>query len=393
MNYLPFLNQNRSCRIDKVSHNSLSQRLRQINKKASACPSPGYLVANERFYRLWNLFLLAVIGVLALPVMGILYILLRFTQRSPIFYKGIRLGRDKKPFMIYKFRTLALDAEMRTQNCVLPPRSGLETRLGKFLRDSRLDELPQLFNILRGDMNFFGPRPVRHEIARQAQRTIVHYNRRFSVKPGLVGYAQVFMTHRTPKVIRARFNSYFCRRKALFWKEPIILALTVWGMARKGFKFIKIRIIERLKAKMIHTQRQEPRFSFDDVKLDWFVDHDTMRVTRLEYVRSTEQGTHCLMMNINDEAFAFLSPVSLDNDEGTFLLQRCIKRSRNKLIKAMCRVDLVPRDIRSIGSKIDVIKRNGGAKFKHMYLAYYKPVRDFDAYIIDKYFLGNSILI
>lgn len=352
----------------------------RLNKKVDFKASPGYRVTNEPLYRLWNLTLLAVIGSAALPVMGAIYVILRLTQRSPIFYKGIRLGRNRKPFIIYKFRTLATCAERRTQACVLPPQSGLETRVGKFLRVSRLDELPQLFNVLRGDMNFFGPRPVRRVIARQAQRTIAIYDRRFSVKPGLVGYAQLFMTHRTPKALRARLNAHFCRRKACFWKEPLIMTLTVWGMTRKGVEMILKQSHRRFKA--VVRRHRDASAPYAHADLDRIVSNLAMRKTSLEYVCTEKGHINCVMLSINHEAFAFLAPVPLGTGDGMFLLQRDIKRAGKKMITAKCKVDLVLLDTSIMEPR-----------FSYRYSAYYEPLKDFDAYVIDKFFLKNSLLV
>lgn len=354
----------------------------RLKRKVDFKSSPGYHVTNEPLYRLWNLALLAIIGSAALPVVGAIYLILRLTQRSPFFYKGIRLGRNRKPFIIYKFRTLATCAERRTQGCVLPPQSGLETRIGKFLRVSRLDELPQLYNVLRGDMNFFGPRPVRRLIARQAQRTIAHYDRRFAVKPGLVGYAQLFMTHRTPKALRARLNAHFCKRNACFWKEPFIMALTVWGMARKSVEMMLKQGHHRIKA-LVRRYRKEA-VAHEHVDPDRIVNNLAMRKTSLAYFCTDKHKGHinCVMLSINHEAFALLAPVPLGAGDGMFLLQRDIKRAGKKIITAKCKVNLVLID-----------KSVLEPRFFYRYSAYYEPLNDFDAYVIDKFFLGNSILV
>jgi lipopolysaccharide/colanic/teichoic acid biosynthesis glycosyltransferase len=365
-------------------HRHLKKNIRR------AWTSPGYHVVNERLYRLWNLSLLAIIGFFALPVIATIYALLRLTQHSPIFYKGIRLGKDKKPFFIYKFRTLAISAEKHTRSCVLPPVSGLETRFGKILRDCRLDELPQLFNVLRGDMNFFGPRPVRRVIARQARRTIARYDRRFSVKPGLVGYAQLYMTHRTSKAIRARLNAHFCKRNVCFWKEPVIMALTVWGMARKGFGMISKQSCHRIKA--LTLRHREVSACARHCALERMVGGRVMPNTRLEYVCTKKGRIDCLMLSIDHDTLALLAPLPLDGDKGTFLLQKHAKRARKRMIKAKCKVDLVMQGKNTMESVIDTIKMECG-EFQYMYIAYYEPFQDFDAYIIDKFFLRNSILI
>ena len=380
MTFFQFFNTDRLYSVDRYLKFSANQPSR-LKKKVDFKANPGYRVTNEPLYRLWNLAIVAVIGSAALPLIGAIYVMLRLTQRSPIFYKGIRLGRDRKPFIMYKFRTLAICAERRTQACVLPPQSGLETRIGKFLRDSRLDELPQLLNVLRGDMNFFGPRPVRRLIARQAQRSIACYDRRFSVKPGLVGYAQLFMTHGTPKAMRARLNAYFCKRKACFWKEPLLMALTIGGMVRKGVAMILKQSHHRIKT--VVRRHPDESAAYKHADLDRIVSNLGMRQTNLVFVCTEKSHINCVMLSINHEAFALLAPVPLGTGKGMFLLQREIKSSRKKkMITARCKADLVLIEKSAIEPR-----------FSYMYIAYYEPLHDFDIYAIDKFFLGNSLLI
>jgi lipopolysaccharide/colanic/teichoic acid biosynthesis glycosyltransferase len=350
-----------------------------IQEKRRRCGRvSGYRVTHPFIYRMWNLILLIPIFIAAFPVIFLLYVLLFFTQGTPVFYRGVRLGKDMKPFYMYKFRTLVLGAEVYTQNQVLPAQSGLETRLGKFLRESRLDELPQLFNILKGEMNFIGPRPVRPEIAREGGGTIKNYNIRFSVKPGLVGYTQLFMTHRTPKKIRARFNSYFCRRKVIFWKEPGILLMTVTGMMRKMGGFIKARLLDSRKigdrALLTYHEPQKP-LSLPNRKM------------MLVSVTDHHPIFTCLLLDIDHETFSFFSAAPISKEENMFLLQRNLSSSQRR-INACCFGRVVRKNIKTEGSGDGETETES----QHFYMVYYTPASEFDFYKIDKYFLNNSIL-
>ena len=357
----------------------------------------GYLADNEKYYRLWNLVLITPVLIVSLPVFLLLYLVLLFIQGFPVFYKGVRLGKNKKQFIIYKFRSLKVNAELRLKDHVLPTRSGLETPLGKFLRESRLDELPQFFNILRGDMNFIGPRPVRMEIAKLAGSAIKDYDIRFSVKPGLVGYTQLFTTHRTPKKIRAKFNSYFCRRRAIFWKEPFILAVTVGGMLRKMCFFVRIRLLSLIKSGRLMTRRMEVRLRLGKAEVTLKRDFDQVASNALPNKGTTVTATRdgnvtksCFFLDINDEAFSFLSPAPVYGEKNMFLLE--LKTScPKKLIKARCFGKVVERDISISASRFRSTK-NKDCISKHLFLVYYTPVTDLDYYKIDKYFLNNSIL-
>ena len=132
---------------------------------------------------------LAAIIVMALPMAIIAILICSETSGSPI-YKQIRLGMNQEPFMIYKFRSMSVDAEKDGIQwaCDDDPRV---TRIGRKLRKSRMDELPQLFNILIGDMSFVGPRPERPEFYDVFDTYIDGFRQRTLVKPGLTGLAQV----------------------------------------------------------------------------------------------------------------------------------------------------------------------------------------------------------
>ena len=132
---------------------------------------------------------------IALPLLGLISAALMLTSGRPLFYRGQRVGRDGRIFEMLKFRTLRRGAEER-----LGPYLGRElvertraetTRLGRQLRATQLDELPQLWNILRGDMSFVGPRPIRPRFFEQLAAELPAYWQRLVVRPGLTGFAQV----------------------------------------------------------------------------------------------------------------------------------------------------------------------------------------------------------
>lgn len=127
--------------------------------------------------------------ILAIPMMIIALIIIIDSPGAPIF-KQERLGINGKPFMIYKFRSMRLDAEENGPQWAdeHDPRC---THFGQILRRTRLDELPQLYNILRGDMSFVGPRPERTYFYREFEQYIPGFSNRLLVMPGLTGYAQV----------------------------------------------------------------------------------------------------------------------------------------------------------------------------------------------------------
>lgn len=128
-----------------------------------------------------------------LPIIAALYLLVRLTSRGPGFYSQVRLGRGGKPFTIYKLRSMVVNAESSTGPVWATQNDPRTTPIGKLLRDLHLDELPQIFNVVKGDMCFVGPRPERPEIAASITQRLPAYADRLNIKPGVTGMAQVHL--------------------------------------------------------------------------------------------------------------------------------------------------------------------------------------------------------
>ena len=128
--------------------------------------------------------------IITLPLIVILFLLVKLTSRGPAIIKQERMGKNDKPFIMYKFRSMVVDAEKNGVQLAVKndPRV---TGLGKFMRPFRLDEILQFFNILKGDMSFVGPRPERPELVQEFVKEIPFYKKRLLVRPGLTGWAQV----------------------------------------------------------------------------------------------------------------------------------------------------------------------------------------------------------
>ena len=141
-------------------------------------------------------FCLAVAGIaIAAPLMLLTALCVRVDSRGPFLYRQTRVGLKGKTFEVLKFRSMCVDAETKGGAQWASSDDPRVTRLGKILRKFRLDELPQLFNILRGDMSFVGPRPERPFFVEQLRKQILYYDERHSVRPGLTGWAQVRFTY------------------------------------------------------------------------------------------------------------------------------------------------------------------------------------------------------
>ncbi|WP_435011857.1 sugar transferase (plasmid) [Tundrisphaera lichenicola] len=137
-------------------------------------------------------YLLAgVLLLLTFPILITAGILTRLTSRGPAIYRQIRHSRSGREFTIYKIRSMYVDCERTTGPLWSTPGDPRLTRLGKFLRRSHIDELPQLFNVLRGEMSLIGPRPERPEFVRELEKSIPFYRDRERILPGVTGLAQV----------------------------------------------------------------------------------------------------------------------------------------------------------------------------------------------------------
>jgi lipopolysaccharide/colanic/teichoic acid biosynthesis glycosyltransferase len=140
--------------------------------------------------------------VVTLPVTVPIAILVRLLDGSPVLYRGVRLGLGGRPFVMYKFRTLRGGAEARLGRLYGDPLQDAArqevTRVGRVLRPTQLDELPQLVNVLRGDMSMVGPRPLRPTFYAELAPRVPNLWQRFAVRPGLTGFAQVRQENVTP---------------------------------------------------------------------------------------------------------------------------------------------------------------------------------------------------
>lgn len=164
-----------------------------------------------------------------IPVAAILLPILLIFHGRPIFFKQIRTGLNNKPFKLYKLRSMVVDAEKHGAQWAKPGDARV-TRIGKFLRKTRLDELPQLINIIRGEMSLVGPRPERPEmIETKLAPNIPFYNLRHLVKPGVTGWAQVTFRYgfsQEDSLEKLQYDLFYVKNKSI-WLDIVVVLKTI----------------------------------------------------------------------------------------------------------------------------------------------------------------------
>jgi lipopolysaccharide/colanic/teichoic acid biosynthesis glycosyltransferase len=201
----------------------------------------------DRVSRIVNFVLAAVALFLALPLLLLITIVIKLTSRGPVLYTQERVGLDRrtpdmgrgnhrrvrdiggKPFTIYKFRTMRVDAEAHGGAVWATQNDPRVTPVGRFLRQYRLDEIPQLLNVMQGEMNIVGPRPERPTIFAELREHITEYPLRQRAKPGITGLAQICHHYdRSMDDVRTkvRFDLEYIRRRSL-WEDFRIMLLTI----------------------------------------------------------------------------------------------------------------------------------------------------------------------
>lgn len=161
--------------------------------------------------------------VLFSPIFLIAALGIKCTDRGPVFYQQERLTKDGERFMIYKFRTMVVDAEKMSGPVLASEKDPRILPVGRILRATRLDELPQILNILRGDMSVVGPRPERPDLAAEIEKDVPEFSYRLKVKAGLTGYAQVYGKYNTTFYDKLKLDLMYIRKYSLLLDLKLIL--------------------------------------------------------------------------------------------------------------------------------------------------------------------------
>lgn len=310
----------------------------------------------------------------ALIVLSVLYVLHKLFNRTSasFIYTGERLGKDMKIFQMYKIRTLAPGTEDRLGSKVLNPSDRAELPMGKFLRSTRLDEIPQLLNVVKGDMALVGPRPVRPAVRREISKTIPRYNLRFLVRPGLIGYTQSIMPHSAPKRMRSMVNNLYILNRKNVLIDLFIIARTSVCLPRifvgevSGILARRLRLLASFRAK---ERRSAHRIKPKDVV---FVPSSVPDTVTLD--------SQDLLIDMNHRAICVASDQDLREGQALsiVLAARNVKAGKTKHAKCDAHVQRKTESEPHIGKK-------------WTYVFLYKPISPLHQYMISKYFLKESI--
>lgn len=309
----------------------------------------------------------------ALIIMGLFYILYKLLNQNkgPFLYKGDRLGIDKKIFKMFKIRTLELDTESYIDSDVLPPCSGKELKFGSFLRWTRLDELPQIFNIIKGDMSFVGPRPVRPALYDKVKKDIPNYDNRFMVKAGLIGYAQLFTPHSAPKRLRSLFTNRYIKKKGNTFGDTTLILLTILSLSLNLVKEMCLTLMDYLwifsYRGFVGSQRKMRRIKAKG---------NEVFLTNASFQKTSNHN--CRIIDINYEALSLETSMKLKLNQEIYLV--LVGRKRNKKKRAKCK-----------GYVRCEKESNGSQGNRWVYVIFYEPISDLNRYMVDQNVLKQSI--
>jgi sugar transferase (PEP-CTERM system associated) len=207
---------------------------------------PSWLIFSEGFRvsrwtrfmkRLIDLPLAIALAIVSFPLMILTAVAVWLESGRPILYCQERVGENGRPFTLCKFRSMRQDAEQAGKPVWATDGDSRITRVGRFIRKTRLDELPQLWNVVRGDMSFVGPRPERPFFVEELAREIPFYQQRHAVKPGITGWAQVkyrYGSSLEDAMEKLRYDLYYIKHLSIFFDLTIVFDTVKVVLFRKG---------------------------------------------------------------------------------------------------------------------------------------------------------------
>ena len=218
--------------------------------------------AQTAIKRIFDIILCLVTMIPTLPIMVAVAICIKFQDHGPVFYRQARVTEGGRVFNILKFRSMIVDAEKEGKSIPATDQDPRITKVGKVIRATRIDELPQILNILKGDMSWVGPRPERVQHMEEYSEDIPEFVLRTKVKGGLTGYAQIYGKYNTSAYDKLRLDLMYIENYSIFLDIKLIL-MTIQIMLKKesteGFD----------KADEINFKRKELLFSGKDRNHKW----------------------------------------------------------------------------------------------------------------------------
>ena len=197
--------------------------------------NPAWIIFSDGFYksrtrrfikRSMDLIISLSMLILFSPLIIVTAILIKIDSTGPVLFSQERVGKNKKPYMVYKFRSMVEDAEKQSGPVWASDNDKRVTRVGSVIRKWRIDEMPQLWNVVKGDMSFVGPRPEREFFVKKLEEIIPYYRERFSVKPGISGWAQVCYGYGASvddAVEKVNYDLFYIKNMSAFMDLMIIL--------------------------------------------------------------------------------------------------------------------------------------------------------------------------
>jgi lipopolysaccharide/colanic/teichoic acid biosynthesis glycosyltransferase len=350
-------------------------------RKQREITSSGYTKTSFFFNTVFNTVLSSILLACSFPFFIIISLVILTKEGGrPIFYKGIRIGLNKVPFTMYKFRTLSRDAENAIGAQLLTQKVASDKKLltdfGKFLRATRLDELPQLFNILKADMDFLGPRPERPSVYEKLCKNIKGYDKRFQIKPGLIGYSQLFTPHSSPKKIRALIDNRFLMKKQNFIWDFFIIIYTIF--------IVMFRIVKNSAGYIWNNIIKNKILGYNEKRLLERIKQDKATVYLASRTNDEKNFFEkAKLIDINEEAIIAYTETDLPRNDLNLRMETEYKNmfgKRKRLKVAVCQG--------TVYRKIELNSR----PFKYAYVIKYTPVSPLNYYMVHQYFLHESFI-
>ncbi|XPV75082.1 MAG: sugar transferase [Desulfovibrio sp.] len=340
-------------------------------------PSPLASLWNTVFNRAAG----AVLLLLTLPVILTLACVIKCINPGPVFYMGTRLGLNRVPFYMYKFRTLNIGTQKTIGAEMYSEKKQEISPFLKLMRDTRLDELPQFYNVVKGEMALVGPRPVRPELYENVCTDLSGYDIRFLVRPGLVGFSQLFTPHGTPKRIRSLIDARLATtQRNTFW-DIIIIGYTgitlLRSLVSKSWNLLGTKLLLRLRHGRPENEREHQRVRVKNavVFMAPAEDENTPSKGRQEYVQVGE------LKDCTDTHFRFRTHEKLALDTvHKFRLQRMLSKRKGTIRKRAYCTGRIFRRTDSIHPEQ-----------KYDYIVEYFVETPLQQYLMDKYYLNKSI--